>query len=202
METEVLKVSPSSVAQALATDYFCIYYVNTDNDRFIEYSASPEYRRLGLPRTSDNFTQFSREIFEHIVYPEDRERFLEDFTKEKVLSALSSHQTYTITFRMLFDNIPTYVHLKVTRMIEEEGHHVVVGISSVDEQMKAREAYEREHHASTTYSRVAQALAGDYFSIYVVDPDTDHFVEYSAANMTNWVSKRPETIFSTPVGEI
>ena len=199
METEVLKVSPTSVAQALATDYFCIYYVNTDNDRFIEYSASPEYRRLGLPRTSDNFTQFSREIFEHIVYPEDRERFLEDFTKEKVLSALSSHQTYTITFRMLFENIPTYVHLKVTRMIEEEGHHVVVGISSVDEQMKAREAYEREHHASMTYSRVAQALAGDYFSIYVVDPDTDHFVEYSAAEKYDelGVEKAGDDFFNT-----
>lgn len=199
METEVLKVSPSSVAQALATDYFCIYYVNTDNDRFIEYSASPEYRRLGLPRTSDNFVQFSREIFEHIVYPEDRERFLENFTKEKVLSALSSHHTYTITFRMLFENIPTYVHLKVTRMIEEEGHHVVIGISSVDEQMKAKEAYEREHHASMTYSRVAQALAGDYFSIYVVDPDTDHFVEYSATEKYDelGVEKAGDDFFNT-----
>lgn len=29
-------------------------------------------------------------------------------------------------------------------------------------------------------SRVAQALAADYFSIYVVDPDTGHFMEYSA----------------------
>ena len=29
-------------------------------------------------------------------------------------------------------------------------------------------------------SRVAQALAADYFSIYVVDPDTGHFMEYSS----------------------
>ena len=33
-----------------------------------------------------------------------------------------------------------------------------------------------------TFGRVAQALAGDYFSIYIVDPDTDQFVEYSSTS--------------------
>ena len=33
-----------------------------------------------------------------------------------------------------------------------------------------------------TFSRVAQALAGDYFSIYIVDPETDHFEEYSSTD--------------------
>ena len=40
MEEEYLNVSPARVAQALAADYFCIYYVNTKNNKFIEYSAS------------------------------------------------------------------------------------------------------------------------------------------------------------------
>ena len=60
MEQEPLKVSSASVAQALAADYFCIYYVNTDNDKFIEYSASEEYKELGLPRAGDDFISFSR----------------------------------------------------------------------------------------------------------------------------------------------
>ena len=180
MEQETLKVSPSSVAQALAADYFCIYYVNTDNNKFIEYSASEEYKELGLPRTGDDFIRFSRQCFEKHIYPEDRERFLDGFVKEKVMAELDAHGIYTLTFRLLFKDAPTYVHLKVTRMIEKEGHHIVIGISSVDEQMKAMEAFETAHHASITFGRVATALAGDYFSIYVVDLDTDHFVEYSA----------------------
>ena len=93
---------------------------------------------------------------------------------------IDAHGIYTLTFRLLFKDVPTHVHLKVTRMIEKEGHHIVIGISSVDEQMKAMEAFETAHHASITFGRVATALAGDYFSIYVVDLDTDHFVEYSA----------------------
>ena len=180
MEEEYLKVSPASVAQALAADYFCIYYVNTDNDKFIEYSASEEYKELGLPRTGDDFISFSRKRFEEIIYPEDQERFLDGFLKEKVMSELDANGIYTLTFRLMFKNVPTYVHLKATRMIEKEGHHIVIGISSVDEQMKALEAFETAHHASITYSRIAQALAEDYFAIYYVDMSTGHFVEYSS----------------------
>lgn len=180
MKEEVLKVSQSSVAQALATDYFCIYYVNTDNDKFIEYSSSPEYKEFGLPSVGDDIISFSRTNFEKIIYPEDRERFLETFQKESIVAALEKYGNFTMTFRMVFHGTPTYVHLKVTRMIEKEGRHVVIGISSVDEQMKAREAFERAHHDSITYSRIAQALAEDYFSIYYVDMVTDHFIEYSS----------------------
>ena len=168
------------VAQALAADYFCIYYVNTKNNKFIEYSASEEYRALGLPRSGEDFISFSRERFESIIYPEDQERFLDGFVKEKIISELDVHGIYKIAFRLMFNGVPTYVHLKVTRMIEKEGSHIVIGISSVDEQMKAMEAFETAHHASITFGRVASALAGDYFSIYVVDLDTDRFVEYFA----------------------
>ena len=181
MEEEYLKVSPARVAQALAADYFCIYYVNTKNNKFIEYSASEEYRALGLPRSGEDFIGFSRERFESIIYPEDQERFLVGFVKEKIISELDVHGIYKLAFRLMFNGVPTYVQLKVTRMIEKEGTHIVIGISSVDEQMKAMEAFETAHHASITFGRVASALAGDYFSIYVVDLDTDRFVEYFAS---------------------
>ena len=135
---------------------------------------------MGLPRSGEDFISFSRERFESIIYPEDQERFLDGFVKEKIISELDVHGIYKIAFRLMFNGVPTYVHLKVTRMIEKEGSHIVIGISSVDEQMKAMEAFETAHHASITFGRVASALAGDYFSIYVVDLDTDRFVEYFA----------------------
>lgn len=180
MGQEEWKVSQSSIAQALATDYFCIYYVNVENDRFIEYSASPEYEAFGFPKTGDDFIGFSRKRFEDYVVEEDQERFLETFTKDNVVEALDDHGKFSMTFRLILDGRPTYVYLKVTRMIEEDVRHIVIGISSVDDQMRAREAYARIHHESLTYNRVAQALAGDYFSIYVIDPDTDRFFEYNS----------------------
>ena len=181
MEKEILAVPQSAVAQALAADYFCIYYVNVQDDTFIEYFASEEYRSFGLAKTGDDFIAFSRNNFEKLIYAEDRERFLDRFTRDNVLGSLDRGKPFTMTFRMMFHDEPTYVHLKVTRMIEEEVRHAVIGISSVDEQLKAREAFERAHSASMTYSRIARSLAKDYFSIYIVDTDTDNFTEYSSA---------------------
>ena len=140
MEKEVLQVSQTSIAQALATDYFCIYYVNADNDRFIEYSASPEYRDFGLPSSGDDIISFARTSFEELIYPDDRKFFLQTFTKENVISSLDELGHFAMTFRMMFRNVPTYAHLKATRMIEKQGNHIVIGISSVDEQMKAHPA--------------------------------------------------------------
>ncbi len=54
MKNEVMRISQASVAQALAADYFCIYYVNTENDKFIEYSAAPEYKEFGLPPAGES----------------------------------------------------------------------------------------------------------------------------------------------------
>ena len=85
MENEVLQVSQASVAQALATDYFCIYYINMDTNRFIEYSASPEYREFGLPSSGDDLISFARNSFEKIIWPEDQERFLRLFDKKTVI---------------------------------------------------------------------------------------------------------------------
>ncbi len=182
MKDELVNVSQASVAQALASDYFCIYFVNTASDRFIEYSASLEFKMLGLPVTGDDFISFSRERFEEFVHEDDRERFLETFTKENIVSSLDDHSIFTMTFRMYLNGSSTYVHLKVTRLIEEDRRHAVIGISSIDEQMKALEAFEQAHRDSITYSRVAQALTSDYYSTYVVDADTDRFIEYSATS--------------------
>ena len=63
MKEELQNVSQESIAQALAADYFCIYYVNVENNKFTEYSASKEYRALGLPKSGDDFIGFSRERF-------------------------------------------------------------------------------------------------------------------------------------------
>ena len=102
MKEELQNVSQESIAQALAADYFCIYYVNVENSKFTEYSASKEYRALGLPKSGDDFIGFSRERFELLIDPDDREMFLDCFTKANVIAALDDHGIYTLTFRMMF----------------------------------------------------------------------------------------------------
>ena len=134
----------SGIARALAQDYFCIYYVNTDNDRFIQYSADEEYQKLDIPISGGDFFGLSRTNAHRLVYHEDLATFLAAFTKDNILETLKDHKTFTLTYRLLFEDHPTYVGLKATRMEDAAGTHLIVGISNVDEQMRREQEYTRK----------------------------------------------------------
>lgn len=177
---DVRNMSNTSVAEALSSDYICIYYVNVQSGRFIEYSASEEYRRLGIESSGEDFFGLSRQNMARVVHKDDRDMFLDAFTKDKVLSALASRPTFTMTYRLILDGAPRYVHMKVNRIREQDGTHVVIGISNIDEQVRAKEAFERVRNESATFSRIAQALAQEYVSIHYVNMENDTFIEYSS----------------------
>ena len=46
--------------------------------------------------------------------------------------------------------------------------------------MKQKKALERMQAEQVVYARIS-ALSGDYLCIYTVDPETDHYVEYSGS---------------------
>ncbi len=160
----------SRIAQALARDYFSIYYVDINTDYFIEYSSNDKFLDLGIEKNGGDFFNLSRKNMERVAHPEDLEQFLSVFTKENVMRELEQNGVFAISYRLLFDGVPNYVRMKITQMGDS---HIVVGISNVNAEM-------RRQQEALTYSRIARALARDYFCIYYVDTETDRFIEYSA----------------------
>ena len=131
----------AGIVQALAIDYFSIFYVNTQNGEFVEYSSKDAYKHLGMPQSGDDFFETSRKNISHVVHPDDLDMFLSTFTRENVMDSLERNRTFTLTFRLLINKETTYIHLKATRMENSADEHMVVGISDVSEQM----IREREH---------------------------------------------------------
>ena len=160
----------SRVAQALARDYFSIYYVDIETDHFIEYSSYEEFSDLGIEKSGEDFFTLSRRNMERVGYPEDLDHFFDIFTKENVMRELQQHGVFSINYRLMIDGEPVCMRMKITQMGD---HHIVVGISNVNAEM-------RWQQETLTYSSIARALASDYFSIYYVDTETDSFIEYSA----------------------
>ena len=56
---------------------------------------------------------------------------------------------------------------------------IILGIVDVDEEVKQRNAAQQMQEEQTAYNRIS-ALAGDFFCIYVVDPETSQYREFSA----------------------
>ena len=107
----------ADIARALAADYYNIYYVDLDTDRFIEYISPVGREELALERHGEHFfDQVKRDTMTRI-YEEDRETFLSGFTKQKVLEELNRQGVYTATYRIPDTGSPTYVNMKITRIV-------------------------------------------------------------------------------------
>ena len=181
MQRKLETVTYASIAEALAADYFSIYYVDTETERFLEYSSHEEYETLNIEKGGDDFFTVSRRNIQRVMYPEDQKDFLEIFTKENLMRELDKNGTFTVSYRLVFDGVPTWVNMKATRMIDKNDPHIVIGVNNIDTQMKRQEEFEHARKQSLTYSRIVQALSKDYYSIYMVNTETDEFVEYSSS---------------------
>ncbi len=174
-------VTYASLAQALAADYFSIYYVDTETDRFFEFTAHDAYEDLRIEKEGEDFFNLSRQNVRRVVYQEDQGMFLDVFTKENVLRKIRENGAFTVTYRLLFNGVPKYVSLKATPKTGNDLKHIVIGVNNIDTQMQRQAAYERARRQSEMYLRIVQALSEDYYSIYMVNMNTDEFVEYSSA---------------------
>lgn len=170
--------SYAGIARALAADYYHIYYVDLDTEKFIEYSSPVGGEELAEERHGKNFFETARRDITTYIYEEDRENFLKNFTREGIERELDRQGVFKMTYRLLEKGGPEYVLLKVNRM-QPDGRHLIIGVNSIDSQMRQMEAQERLLRERTSFGRIA-ALSGKYLSLYTVDPVTDDYIEYSA----------------------
>ena len=134
----------SRIAQALARDYFITYVVDPDTEMYVEYSAAEEYTELGFEKAGEDFFSMCRRNVERIIFPEDRERFLGIFTRERVLSILERDGSFTMKFRLMLRSAPVYVSLKATLLDDEHGRHLIIGMNNIDAQMKRELAFQKK----------------------------------------------------------
>ena len=147
------RMTYEKVAQALAGDYFSIYIVDPDTDKFVEYSATKEYDDLGVEKAGEDFFNLSRINMERLIFSGDKERFLGTFYKEKVMSILERDGSFTMKYRLMVDNTPIWVSMKATLVEDKDGRHVIIGTNNIDAQMKRELEYQQHVNEARTSAR-------------------------------------------------
>ena len=171
-------VTYSRIARALSMDYAYLYYINIETNEFLEYHSDKSVEDIVLERRGNNFFEQSRKDAQTILHKDDRASFISAFNKENVLENIDRTGAFTFTYRQIIHGEPVYLNMKATR-IQNDDKHIIIGVSNIDAQMKYQEAIDRIKEERTTYLRIT-ALSGDFIAIYTVDPNTDHYTEYSA----------------------
>ena len=86
----------------------------------------------------------------------------------------------TLTYRNLIKGEVIYVSMKIVKLRSND-NDIIIGINNVDAQMKHEEELEKIREERLTYSRI-KALSGEYVAVYLVDPQTDEYTEYSSTD--------------------
>ena len=170
----------------VVTESCSLYHTDLD-----EAHAEAIRNALSHARYTDTKTEYVATM----VAPEDQERMQEEISLPYILKRFETRNQFSVNFIRALESGPRYYRIDFAKVFMPGGRiGVTMGFKDVDAEVrqgramqqaledarKAGEEYRLAAAKHMTYARVAQALAGDYFSIYIVDPDTDDFVEYSA----------------------
>ncbi|MCR4898772.1 MAG: GGDEF domain-containing protein [Acholeplasmatales bacterium] len=174
-------LSQENIAKSLASDFVCSFFINKTTGRYIEYSSSDIYKSLNIPATGNNYFDIFENAIMKIVYLEDKDVVYTAFNKENILKVLEVDKSFTLTFRIIINDSPLYIEMKITDMINDD-NHVVCGIKNVDAHMKRLEEYENYKRNSLTFGGIAEALASDYAALIYVNTKNDKYKEYYSSD--------------------
>ena len=168
------------IAQALARGYIDLYYVNMDTGEYVDFHTDDEHGVLTDARQGNDFFESCTREARMYVHPKDQESFLRTMDRTKLAKALEKNNRVELTFRRMVEGEPLYVNMTITRM-EDDQRFLVIAVEDVDELMKQRQAEEQIREERVVYARL-HALTGNFICVYVVDPKTDRYREFSATD--------------------
>ena len=168
------------LAHALARGYTDLYYVNMDTDEFIEYHTDDTLGVLTEARRSNDFFEGCARDAKLYVHPEDQEAFVKAMNREFLEEALAGNRVFELIYRRIKGGEPFYVEMKVSRM-EDDPSFVVIAVSNIDELMRQRFEEKRIQEERIVYARL-HALTGNFIVVYVVDPETGVYHEFSSTD--------------------
>lgn len=190
----------ADIARSLAADYYNVYVIDMDTDDFIEYSSQIGEEKLVVERRGEDFFESAKRDTMIRIYEEDREPFLQVFSKENVIRELDAQGVFTATYRLIDTGKPMYVNMKITRM--QGGNRIIMGISIIDAQMKQQEEEKKLRQERISLGRIA-ALSSNYIVLYTIDPVTGQYTQYSPSNEYEslGLAKRGEDFFADVIAD-
>lgn len=168
----------NQIAQSLASYYDTIYYVDAENDSYIEFSSSTEYDELDIAKNGLKFFDESKRNTLRVIHPDDKDLVLGVLRKEYIISKLENKKSFSIKYRLFLGG--TYKYSRLSVMWSSDRTHFIIGVENIDEQMKKDIASRELEKKSKTFSQILNSLAYRYDSIYYVDIGSGAYSLYSA----------------------
>ncbi len=127
------------LVQALSTDYniVCFYDLDTDLGSSLRIDEGIRHIYGDIFTEAMSYRDSMEQYIQKFVYEEDRELMRQSFSQENVKKELSEKKSYYVNYRAIRGGEMRYFQLKIVRAgVWGEGHGIVLGLRSVDEEIR------------------------------------------------------------------
>ncbi len=165
---------------ALSLDYECVFFVDIESDNYAMFAFGGNHKNLELSETS-NFWADSRVNLETFVYEDDKAWFAENIaTKENLVASVQNGNTFRGKYRIFANGTPVWYSMKVVRGQGKQRDYLIIGVTNIDKQERESLALKQKASKSELYGQIVMALAERYDALYMVDLETNHYVQYKS----------------------
>ena len=176
MEKEIME-SQDNLIQALAIPYENVYMVNMDTCEATCYRMGQVIsNRYGQKFAVGNYEQNIASYIENDVLQEDRCLFDQVRFISGVRELLADKSTYYFNYRVFRNGKIQYFQYQLVRPTCESAEFVA-GFKNIDEEIHSQIKQTRKMELQR---EIIEGLSSEYYSVLLVDPDTDKVTTYRA----------------------
>lgn len=150
------------------------YYIEIETGSMIIYRQEDHLnKKYG---SVINYRESIKKYIAEDVHPEDRGKLLHICDIEYIKKRLRTESQFSVVFRDMSIGSERLLRLQVTRGSDE--NHVAMGFMDVTENIKNTI---KETNEKRTFSDIANALAGRYENVYLIDADDETYQDFNAS---------------------
>ena len=170
-----------AVASALSQEYHSLFKIDAKTSRLSIYRTdgigmAPEL--LGKLMEIGNYEIILTKYIENYVIPEDRERLITSTRLNVLMEKVPDVGLFKLGYRRIMNGIISYYEMNVAKTVDPNGAITfILGLRDVDEEMRRQLKQTREME---TQREIIEGLGSEYYSVLLVDPDTDTVTTYRA----------------------
>ena len=174
-----LQLDFKDAASALSLDYECIFFVDVETNNYAMFDYRGKHSKMDLKDTHDFWADTAVNT-EAVVYSEDKKSFAATINKESLLKAVQEDRAFNFKYRLVVEGEPVWFQMKAVLTHSHEHQFLIIGVNNIDKYEREQIDLKEKASKSETYSQIAVALASRFDALYMVDLNTNHFVQYKS----------------------
>lgn len=164
----------SEIANALSKSYESIYYVNADDDTYLNFHQDGSYAKIYIEETRKDFFEMSKKNLRNVCAEEDLETVTRFIDKERLLKELEAGEAVLPRYRLKIGNEKIWYAMQVIRPSARDPH-IIVAVRNINQKVLR---IQKEEADAARDAAVISGLSDDFGGVFYVNLDTGREVHY------------------------